>query len=313
MADITVKGQNFLGVPDVTFQKVGGGTATFYENGGDAPNLQTKNKTYNPTESQQTEQVKADNGYDGLDEVNVTVGAISSSYVGSGVPRKNDTDIISVYDDGVYSVNVPAGYYQNQSHVNVPGQNLPSAMSGSHTGTLKATIFPNTSGDTYLNIPTGYNGEEAYYRMLPLMVAGKTITSNGTYLAEDDDLHGFSSVIVNVSGTTSKNVQIAQGVNRTNSTSYTAISGQSITVAKTGTYDVYWSGFRSSTGGTNGSQLYIGETAYGTAQTTFSNHGQSVHLENVSLTSGQTISVRARARGTSYYMYVANLTIIEKI
>ncbi|MBR4623371.1 MAG: hypothetical protein IKO45_02285 [Clostridia bacterium] len=112
-------------------------------------------------------------------------------------------------------------------------------------------------------------------------------------------------------GGTSKNVQIAQGVNRVATTSYTAVSGQSITVAKTGTYDVYWVGFRSSTGGTNGSQLYIGSSSYGSAQTTFTNHGQSIHLSNVSLTKNQVVTVRARARGSNYYMYVGNLTIIE--
>lgn len=112
-------------------------------------------------------------------------------------------------------------------------------------------------------------------------------------------------------GGSSKNVQIAAGVNRVNTTSYTKVSGQSLTVAKTGTYDVYWSGFRSSTSGTSGSRLYIDDSAYGSAQTTFSTHGQSVHLSNVSLTQGQVIAVRARARSSSYYMYVANLTIVE--
>lgn len=123
---------------------------------------------------------------------------------------------------------------------------------------------------------------------------------------------GVRTAGTNSGGGTSKNVQIAAGVNRVATTSYSAVSGQSLEVAKTGTYDVYWSGYRSSTGGTNGSQLYIGSTAYGSAQTTFSNNGQAVHLTNVSLTEGQTITVRARARGTSYYMYVANLTIVEK-
>lgn len=112
-------------------------------------------------------------------------------------------------------------------------------------------------------------------------------------------------------GGSSKNVQIAQGVDRVATTTYTAVSGQSITVSKTGTYDVYWVGFRSSAGGTNGSQLYIGSTAYGTVQTTFTNHAQSIHLANVSLTQGQVVTVRARARGINYYMYVGNLTIIE--
>lgn len=141
----------------------------------------------------------------------------------------------------------------------------------------------------------------------------KTITSNGTYNASSDGADGYSQVTVNVPSQAgaAMNTQVAQGVDRVATTSYTAVNGQSITVAVTGTYDVYWTGFRSSTGGTNGSRLYIGSTAYGTAQTTFSDHGQSIKLTGVQLTAGQVISVRARARGTSYYMYVGNLTIVQ--
>ncbi len=138
----------------------------------------------------------------------------------------------------------------------------------------------------------------------------KTITANGTYDALSESLDGYSQVTVNVAST-SKNVQIANGVNRVNTTEYTAVSGQTLTVAETGKYDVYWSGYRSSTSGTSGSQLYIDDTAYDSANTTFSNNGQSVHLSNVSLTKNQVIQVRARARNTSYYMYVSNLTIIQ--
>ena len=107
-----------------------------------------------------------------------------------------------------------------------------------------------------------------------------------------------------------KNAQTAQSTTRTTSTSYTKLCGD-ITVAKTGTYDVYWTGFRSSTSGTWGTQLYIGSTAYGTAQTTYSNHVQTVHLSNVSLTADQKVSVYGRSRGSNYYAYVGMLTIIE--
>lgn len=111
-------------------------------------------------------------------------------------------------------------------------------------------------------------------------------------------------------GGTSKNVQIAQSTSRATASTYSKVCGD-ITVSKTGTYDVYWDCFRSTTSGTTGSQFYIGSTAYGTANTTFTNHVQTNHLSNVSLTANQKVSVYARSRGSNYYAYVGQLTIIE--
>ena len=114
-------------------------------------------------------------------------------------------------------------------------------------------------------------------------------------------------------GGTSKNAQVVQGTTRTTSSTQTAI-GAEMTVSKTGTYDVYWSGFRSNTSAsyTYGTQLFIDNTAYGSENTTWSNHVQNNHLENVSLTQGQKIRVRGRnSRGSSYYIYAPTLVIIE--
>lgn len=115
------------------------------------------------------------------------------------------------------------------------------------------------------------------------------------------------------SGGTSKNVQVVQGTTRTTSSTLTAI-GAEMTVTKTGTYDVYWSAFRSSTSSsyTYGTQLYVGGTAYGTQNTTWSNHVQNNHLTGVSLTANQKIRVYGRnSRGSSYYIYAPLLVIIE--
>lgn len=126
----------------------------------------------------------------------------------------------------------------------------------------------------------------------------------------------YTSSGVRTEGTSSgggsgKAFQYYHGGARVNTTSYTATAVK-LTVAKSGTYNITWSGFRSSTSGTNGSQLYRNGSALGSAQTTFSDsYWQTPQLTNQSLTAGDEIVVRARARGTSYYMCVANLIIEE--
>lgn len=110
--------------------------------------------------------------------------------------------------------------------------------------------------------------------------------------------------------TSSKNAQSAQSTTRANTTGY--IEVVSLTCSVTGTYDVYWSTFRSSTSGTWGSQLYINDTAYGSAQTgSWSNHIQNIHLTSVYLDKNDDVAVRVRSRGSSYYGYVGTLTIIQ--
>ena len=113
-------------------------------------------------------------------------------------------------------------------------------------------------------------------------------------------------------GGSSKNVQVIQNTStRITATSYTKACGD-LTVSKTGTYDVYWCAYRTSSSGTWGTQLYIGSTAYGTAQTSFtSSYYQGIHLSNVSLTANQKIAVYGRSRGNSYYLYVGQLLIVE--
>ena len=111
-------------------------------------------------------------------------------------------------------------------------------------------------------------------------------------------------------GGSSKNAQTVQNSStRINTTSYSKACGD-ITVSKTGTYNVYWTCYRTSTSGSWGTRLYIGTSAQA-EQTTFNSYYQTVHLSNVSLTQNQVISVYAKSRGNSYYAYVGQLTIIE--
>ena len=157
----------------------------------------------------------------------------------------------------------------------------------------------------HLNDGTTVTG--SYTGTTPTLVT-KSITANGTYAASSDNADGYSSVTVIVSGS-SKNVQTNQSTSRTTSTSLTSLN--SLTCSTAGTYDVYWTCTRSSTGGTWSSRLYVGGSASGSEQTTWSNHVQTVHLTNVTISKDATVAVYAKSRGSNYYAYAPQLTIVQ--
>lgn len=142
-----------------------------------------------------------------------------------------------------------------------------------------------------------------------LVSGSETKTANGTY-----DVTNLASLVVNVAAS-GKNGQLQSRVARTSQTTYTDL-GFEITVAKTGTYNIYWAGYRSSTSsGTNGAQVYVNGASSGNAFTTFDStytNCQNGHLDNVSLAAGDKVTLRGRARNTSSYFYVFNLAIIEQ-
>lgn len=191
---------------------------------------------------------------------------------------------------------------------------MPSGTAGTPTATKGAVSNHAVSVTPSVTNTTGYitgstkTGTAVTVSASELVSGSETKTANGTY-----DVTNLAELVINVSGGSSKNTQIVQGTTRTNASSLTAI-GAELTVSKTGTYDIYWSGMRSNTSSsyTWATQLYIDGNAYGSEQTTWTNNVQNIHLSNVSLTANQKIRVRGRnTRGTSYYVYAPTLVIVE--
>lgn len=145
----------------------------------------TQTKSVSPTESAQT--VTPDSGYL-LSSVNV--GAISSTYVGSGITRRDDTDL-SV--SGAI-VTVPAGYYTEQQtkSVAIGTAGTPSAQKGTvsnHSINVTSQVT-NTEGYITGGIRAGYS---VTVSASELVSGSETKTENGTY-----DVTNLASLVVDV-------------------------------------------------------------------------------------------------------------------
>ena len=346
---------------------------------GGSPTLQTITKSYTPTESQQTETITAGSGYDGIEEVDVTVGAISSTYVGSGITQRSSSDLTA---SGA-TVTVPSGYYSAQASKAVASgtAGTPTATKGTVSnhqvsvtpsvtntagyisgGTINGTAVTVSASElvsgTYTvdssgtkdvtnyasaSVPVGTAGTPSASKgavsnhsvsVTPsvtnttgwitgstktgtavtvtaseLVSGSETVTTNDTY-----DVTNLAELVVNVASGSSKNTQVVQSTTRTNASTLTAI-GSELTVSKTGTYDIYYSCFRTNTSAsyTWATRLYINGTAYGTAENaTWTNNQQNTHLSNISLTADDKLRVYGRnTRGTSYYVCAPMLVIVE--
>lgn len=131
--------KNITITPTVTPGYIDTGTSgTITENGADTKQLTTQaGSTITPTESEQT--AVAEGKFTTGD---VKVGAISSTYVGSDIPRKGAADLTA---SGA-TVTAPAGYYESQATKSVATgtATAPTTISGSQatltTGTNTITL-----------------------------------------------------------------------------------------------------------------------------------------------------------------------------
>lgn len=130
-------------------------TVTYTKPAAPVPSLQTKSATYTPSTSQQTASITADAGYDGLDEVNVTVNAMPSGSATTPATSITANPSISVSSGGLITASVSAsqsvtptvsaGYVSSGTAGTV-------SVSGSNTSQLTTqaaqTITPTTTNQT---------------------------------------------------------------------------------------------------------------------------------------------------------------------
>ena len=133
----------YLGSTQVDMQ---GGFVT-----GGASGASLQSKTVSPSESAQT--IKADNGYDGLSQV--TVNAVSRTYVGSGVTKKS----AATYTPGTSDQNIASGQYLNGTQT-IKGDN--NLTAGNIRNGVKIFNVTGTYAGGGSSGGSGNNNVEAY-------------------------------------------------------------------------------------------------------------------------------------------------------
>ena len=137
------------------------------------PTLQSKTAT--PTESSQT--ITPDTGYDGMDEV--TVNAISSNYVGSGIDRRSSSDLTGDYGTsaaGKYTVTAPSGYYESDATYSLTSKGASNITTSTSGGNLTVTWEQGFYGGGGKTIATVKDSDD-------LTVSGATVTVPAGYYA----------------------------------------------------------------------------------------------------------------------------------
>jgi hypothetical protein len=207
----------YLGSTQVDMQ---GGFVT-----GGASGASLQSKTVSPSESAQT--IKADNGYDGLSQV--TVNAVSRTYVGSGVTKKS----AATYTPGTSDQSIASGQYLNGTQTikgdsNLTAGNIRSGVkifnvTGSYAGSSSSSgVDTSDATATAANILSGktayVNGSKLTGTMTNNGAVSKTMTANGSYTIPAGYHNGSGKVTVNVSsssGSSNNNIE-AYAITNTN-------------------------------------------------------------------------------------------------
>lgn len=162
-----------------------------------SPSLQSKTKSYTPSETAQSETVTADSGYDGLSQVSVSVGAVSSTYVGSGITRRSSSDLTA---SGA-TVTAPAGYYESSASKSVASgtAGTPTASKGT-VSNHAISVTPSVTNTTGYITGGTKTGTAVSVSASELVSGTLSITSSGT---KDVTNYASASVAAGTEGTPS--------------------------------------------------------------------------------------------------------------
>lgn len=167
-----------------------------------------QSKTVSPSESAQT--IKADNGYDGLSQV--TVNAVSRTYVGSGVTKKS----AATYTPGTSNQSIASGQYLNGTQTIKGDSNLTA-------GNIRSGVKIFGVSGTYAGSSSGGSGS--------VSLQSKTVSpSESTQTVKPDSGYGgLSQVTVNAISTT----YVGSGVTKKAAATYTpTTSNQTIAASQ---------------------------------------------------------------------------------
>lgn len=228
----------------------------------------------------------------------------------TGFKATDDNDLIKTFVRPTGTINI--SQTGNTDVTNYATANVPAGTAGTPTATKgtvsnhQVTVTPSVVNSTGWITGGTKSGTGVTVSASELVSGSETKTANGTY-----DVTNLETLVVNVSGGSSKNIQVNSGSASVRTNGYTS-TGLSLTVAKTGTYKVSWTAWRSSSSGTMGTNLHRNSTT-GTNQQTWTNtYGQHIVLNNQSYNAGDVLTLYATAGSTSRYCWVSNLIIEEQ-